>query len=352
MKLLLGEQAVKEASSNADGAFTFDALSAGRYRIEASSPGFQTRTSDPMFVSGSGRVSIELALPIGPLEQNVSVTAAATSVLPSQIAASVTVIDSATLDTLGKPDVLEALRLVPGAQVVQAGQRGGVTSLFVRGGASNFNKVLIDGVAANDIGGGFDFSSVSVTGVDSVEVLREANSVIYGSDSLSGVVSITTRRGRTRVPEFTYAIDGGNLGTMKNDVAIAGASGRFDYFSDYSYFTTDNDVPNNEFTNGTYAGPVQRGPRPRDRPERHDPARRHELRQPERDSLLRGSRRFEAAGRLHLRRRRGAIADQRPVAEHDPVCLDGAEHALHQPLADRHGRSIPSGSAPTTSATR
>jgi vitamin B12 transporter len=254
VQLLLGEKAVKEAASNADGAFTFDALSAGRYRIEASSPGFQTRTSDPMFVSRSGRVSIELALPIGPFEQNVSVTAAATSVLPSQIAASVTVIDSATLDTLAKPDVLEALRLVPGAQVAQAGQRGAVTSLFVRGGASNFNKVLIDGVAANDIGGGFDFSSVSVTGVDSVEVLREANSVIYGSDSLSGVVSITTRRGRTRIPEFTYAIDGGNLGTMKNDVAIAGASGRFDYFSDYSYFTTDNDVPNNEFTNGTYAG--------------------------------------------------------------------------------------------------
>ena len=79
VRLLLGEKAVKEASSNAAGAFTFDALSAGRYRIEASSPGFQTRTSDPMFVSGSGRVSIELALPIGPLEQNVSVTAAATT---------------------------------------------------------------------------------------------------------------------------------------------------------------------------------------------------------------------------------------------------------------------------------
>ena len=44
VKLLLGEQAVKEVSSNADGAFTFDALSAGRYRIQASSTGFQTRT--------------------------------------------------------------------------------------------------------------------------------------------------------------------------------------------------------------------------------------------------------------------------------------------------------------------
>ena len=61
VKLLLGEQAIKEVSSNADGAFTFDALSAGRYRIQASSTGFQTRTSDPMFVSGTGHVSIELA---------------------------------------------------------------------------------------------------------------------------------------------------------------------------------------------------------------------------------------------------------------------------------------------------
>jgi iron complex outermembrane receptor protein/vitamin B12 transporter len=143
---------------------------------------------------------------------------------------------------------------VPGAEIVQSGQRGAATSLFVRGGASDFNKVLIDGVAANDIGGGFDFSSVAVTGVESVEVLREANSVIYGSDSLSSVVSITTRRGRSRIPELTYGIDGGNLGTMKNDVALGGASGRFDYFSDYSYFTTNNATPNNAFTNSTYAG--------------------------------------------------------------------------------------------------
>jgi outer membrane cobalamin receptor len=42
--------------------------------------------------------------------------------------------------------------------VVQTGGRGGATSLFVRGGASNFTKVLIDGVPANDIGGAFDFA--------------------------------------------------------------------------------------------------------------------------------------------------------------------------------------------------
>src|SRR5262249_4517554 len=155
---------------------------------------------------------------------------------------------------LDKPDVLEALRLVPGAQVVQVGARGGLTSLFVRGGSSNFNKVLIDGVPANDIGGAFDFSTVATTGVDLVEVLRESNTTPFGTGALAGVVSITTTRGRTRVPEFAYSIDGGNLGTVNTAASIGGVAGQADYFSEYSYFKTDNDVPNNRFTNGTYAG--------------------------------------------------------------------------------------------------
>jgi iron complex outermembrane receptor protein/vitamin B12 transporter len=252
--LLLGEKPAKQVSSNASGDFAFDALSAGRYRIEVTSQGFQTRTTDLLYVAGTGRVQIDVSLAIGPLQQDVVVTAEATAVPVSQIGAQVTVLDAAILDTLGKPDVLEGLRLVPGSQVVQAGGRGAVTSFFVRGGASNFNKVLIDGVAANDVGGGFDFSSVAVTGVDSVEVLRESNSVKYGLDALTGVVSIATKRGRTATPEFTYAIDGGNLGTLKNDLSIGGASGRYDYFADYSYFTTNNDVPNNEYHIGTFAG--------------------------------------------------------------------------------------------------
>ncbi len=252
--LLLAEKPTKQVTSNVSGDFVFDALSAGRYRIEVASPGFQTRTTDLLYVAGTGRVQVDVILAIGPLQQDVVVTAEATAVPMSQIGAQVTVLDAATLDTLGKPDVLEGLRLVPGSQVAQAGGRGAVTSFFVRGGASNFNKVLIDGVAANDLGGGFDFSSVAVTGVDSVEVLRESNSVKYGLDALTGVVSIATKRGRTTTPEFTYAIDGGNLGTLKNDLSIGGASGRYDYFADYSYFTTNNDVPNNEYNIGTFAG--------------------------------------------------------------------------------------------------
>jgi hypothetical protein len=118
--------------------------------------------------------------------------------------------------------VLDALRLVPGAQVEQTGARGGQTSMFIRGGNADFNKVLVDGEPVNDIGGGFDFAQMAVTGVDRVEVLRQTNSVMYGSDALAGVVAITTRRGQTRTPEVTLNADGGNLNTGSAGAGIGG----------------------------------------------------------------------------------------------------------------------------------
>ena len=240
--------------SDAEGAFAFRNLAAGRYQVTATAQGFQPRTSDPVYAGSGARSSVEVVLEVGPLQQDVVVTAEAGGILQSQTGAPVTVIDSATLEALNKPDVLEALRLVPGAQIVQVGQRGGTTSLFLRGGNSNFTKVLIDGMPANDIGGGFDFSQIDTAGVDRIEVMRQTNSVAYGSDALTGVVNITTRRGSSRVPEFQYAIDGGSLSTFRNSISLGGAVKRIDYFSQYSYFTTDNNTPNSGYDRSTFAG--------------------------------------------------------------------------------------------------
>jgi len=245
---------INESKSNAEGTFTFANLPAGRYQVTATAQGFQSRTTDPIYAGPGSRATVEVVLELGPLQQDVVVTAEAGSVLQSQTGAPVTVIDSQTLDALNKPDVLEALRLVPGAQIVQVGERGGQTSLFLRGGNSNFTKVLMDGMPANDIGGLFDFSQLDTAGVDRIEVLRQTNSVRYGSDALTGVVNIATRRGTARVPEFQYGIDGGNLRTFRNSISLGGAVRRYDYFSQYSYFTTDNHTPNSGYNRSTYAG--------------------------------------------------------------------------------------------------
>ena len=248
-----GQQAVQTTTDEA-GQFTFPSLGEGRYQVRAEASGFETRTTDPIFVAGSGRTSTDVVMSVGPLEQAVVVTAAATELPAARTGAPITVIDFRTLEALNKPDVLEALRLVPGAQIVQAGQRGSQTSMFVRGGNSNFNKVLVDGIAVNDIGGGFDFAQTATAGVERIEVLRQSNSVMYGSDALAGVINITTRRGRTRRPLVELSADGGNFGTGRASAAIGGAVRRFDYFSEYAYFNTDNSTPNNGYRNGTYAG--------------------------------------------------------------------------------------------------
>jgi vitamin B12 transporter len=251
---LVGNRPPIETTARADGRYAFDAVPDGRYQIVGRASGFEPSEAVPVYVGRGTSVRVDVTLSIGPLRQSIVVTAAAEELPLSQTGAAATVVDAATIAALDPPDLLEALRLVPGVHVQQDGARGATATLFVRGGNSNFTKVLIDGASANDIGGGVDFSQIQTTGVDRIEVLRQSNSVIYGSDALTGVVNIETRRGRTRVPELLYAVDGGNLRAFRSHVSVGGAVTRVDYFSEYSRFTTENDLPNNRLRNGTYAG--------------------------------------------------------------------------------------------------
>src|SRR5207245_2196329 len=118
-----------------------------------------------------------------------------------------------------------------------------------RGGDANFNKVLIDGVPVNDVGGAFEFADLASTGVDHLEILRGPNSVLYGSDALGSVINIISRHGTTATPEIAYSVDGGNFGTYQNGVSLAGAFHQFDYFSEFSRFDTQNSLPNDAFHN-------------------------------------------------------------------------------------------------------
>lgn len=255
VKLLRDGKVVTETASDGLGQFSFAGVESGRYQVEVKASGFEPQMARTPFVGTGQRVTVNVPLQIG-LKQDVVVTASATEASAAQVGAPVTVIDRQTIDDLAKPALLEALRLVPGSQVVQTGGQGGVTSIFVRGGASNFNKVLVDGIPVNDIGGSFDYSDFATTGVESVEALRDANSVLYGSDAMAGVISITTRRGRTRTPELTATVDGGNLGSHREEASLGGTAQRFDYFGAYSHQATDNRVPNNRFKNDTFVARV------------------------------------------------------------------------------------------------
>lgn len=252
VKLLRGFTPSAGASTNREGVFTFHAINAGRYCLEIEAPGFAPYRGPELFVTGN--TTVDIVLQIGALKQEMVVSATGSELPISQVGASVSLVDLDSLQSQNKLDVLENLRQVGGAQVVQTGQRGGAAALLIRGGESSFNKIMIDGAPANALGGGFDFAQLSNTGVQSVEILKGPNSVLYGVDALAGVVNIATRRGTSGTPELAYSVGGGNFGTLQQAVSLGGTYRQFDYFSEFSRFDTNGSYANQYFHNATYAG--------------------------------------------------------------------------------------------------
>ena len=82
----------------------------------------------------------------------------------------------------------------------RAGGLGTVTSLFVRGGESNHNKVLLDGIPLNEPGGTFNFSNLTTEHLERVEIVRGAQSALFGSDAMASVVQLITKRATMKCP--------------------------------------------------------------------------------------------------------------------------------------------------------
>lgn len=167
---------------------------------------------------------------------------------------SVSVLSGADLRARGVRSLAEALDDLPGITVVETGSFGGTTSLFVRGGESDYVRVLIDGVPVNAPGGGLDLAHLGTENVDRIEVVRGPGSVLYGSDAVAAVIEVHTRSGegpaRTEV-----RVRGGSFGTMDLAASVAGASGRLSYSASGSSFDTDGALAfNNDYRNTEVGG--------------------------------------------------------------------------------------------------
>ena len=251
VELLANDQVVSTTHTNSEGQYAFAAFKAGHYQVRASAEHLRTALSPVVDVADEKSRETDLRLGIESFNQQVTVTATGVPTTEGHLGAAVTVLDKK--DYAHMREIQDPLRLIPGLQLTQSGQAGGTTQLYIRGGNSDANKVLVDGIPLNDIGGNVEFANVATTGVAQIEVLRGPNSALYGSDALAGVVSMSTSRGTTALPQLTYRIDGGNFGTYLQEGTLGGTHKQFDYFADYSRFDTANSIPKNQFHNGTLA---------------------------------------------------------------------------------------------------
>lgn len=127
--------------------------------------------------------------------EKIVVTATGAPVPAEQLGASVRVITAEEIARSGKRDVAEILSPVAGLEVSRTGSRGGSASLFARGGESDHNLVMINGVQINQTGGGFDFGQLSAENIERIEIVKGAHSSLYGSDAAASVINIITKRG-------------------------------------------------------------------------------------------------------------------------------------------------------------
>ena len=151
----------------------------------------------------------------------------------------VTVLRGSDLVTRGIRSVGDALRLVPGVSITETGSFGGQTSLFVRGGESDYTKVLLDGVPLNQAGGGIDLANLTTDNVERIEIVRGPASVLYGSDAMTGVVQIFTKKGTVGRPQVDAELLGGTYGSTDGAVDVGGGSNTVSYSARVSRFSSD-----------------------------------------------------------------------------------------------------------------
>lgn len=181
------------------------------------------------------RMALVLAL-LAPLkvtaeQEAIVVTATRLATPQSQVGSSVTVITAEDIERKQVKTVAEALRMVPGVDVVQAGGPGQQTSVFMRGASSSHTLVLVDGINIADPSspsGAVDFSSLVLDNVERIEVVRGPQSTLYGANAIGGVVSITTRKGEGR-PRATLSLQAGNHSSNYAQLGLMGATDQADY---------------------------------------------------------------------------------------------------------------------------
>ncbi len=165
--------------------------------------------------------------------ESMVVTATRTETLSENIPSSVTVITSEDIERKGQISVYDVLKDVPGLALKQCGGPGQWTSVRMRGGQDRHIKLLINGSAVGDQATGITphydlWNMLNTDDIERIEVIRGAQSALYGSDAVSGVINIITKKGKGK-PKFFLKAIGGSMDTWKTSGGVNGSQGKTSY---------------------------------------------------------------------------------------------------------------------------
>lgn len=236
-RLGVAEQTVAAAN----GAFVVDITDTRNAQLVITAPGFRTKT---MAADAGGKVELEIA----PQVESVKVVGSALDVAASQQGGSVSVVTGEEIRERNEPYAMDLLRYLPGMIFNQSGGPGGVASLFLRGGDSDYSAVQIDGVPVNKFGGAFDFAHIPSEALDRIDVVRGPQSAVYGSYANSGVIDFITRQAGAS-PQLDLLAEGGTFGEHRFAITGSGTVAGFGVLASASRIDTNGPVANNDYRN-------------------------------------------------------------------------------------------------------
>jgi vitamin B12 transporter len=245
---------VAVVSSNSAGAYTLE-VGPGSYVARVERAAFVSQEIHVTLAPGESR-ELDVRLELARLSDQVVVTA---TTLPEELDHTPAPVDLITREEIEQrqavslPDLLETQT---GIAISRSGAFGGLADIFIDGGNSNFTKVLIDGAPINEPGGALNFSNLTLDNVDKVEIVHGAESALYGTDAMSGVVQIVSHQGTTRIPEVDIFAEGGSLSSGRGGGQVSGKVANFDYSLAGSYFSTNGQGVDDAFINRSLAANI------------------------------------------------------------------------------------------------
>jgi outer membrane cobalamin receptor len=236
------------STTNTRGEFTI--ASAQSCDATIKKPGFAAKTAT---ISGTAN-SITLALE--PRSDRVVVSATGAPVAIEEAGVAADVFTFKDLEARQFPFLHDVLRDVAGLNLAQTGSNGAIVSVFARGGNSNGATVLLDGVPLTEPGGSLDFVHLTSTALDRVEVVRGAESALFGAEAASAVIQLFTREGdpEARIPHGSVSYERGSFSTDRWTASLSGGvASRIDYSLTGDQFRSTGEFPNNAYriTTGT-----------------------------------------------------------------------------------------------------
>lgn len=160
----------------------------------------------------------------------------------STVGSDVAVVNNQTIENSNEYFIGEILdNELNGMNYNQSGGYGTVSGIQLRGQPKRYTTVYIDGVKVSDPStpsNDYYFNNLISGSVDRVEVLKGAQSSLYGSGALAGTVQLFSKKGR-KGHNKDINISSGYFNTKKVDLSFDGKNNNYDYYVGYTNFSTD-----------------------------------------------------------------------------------------------------------------